>query len=746
MLMNKYKDLLGALGSMLLCFLVSYPIIDIHLLNPNGHMYTYGGDALTIYYDMSYHVSHGSGTTFTGMNYPYGETIFMTDAQGALSIILSWINNNLFSISDYTVGIVNFLNSFSVLLCSFVIYYLLRLFDVKYWIALIFSALITLLSPQMFRLISHFGLAYLFVIPLCFVWIITKYRNTDFKYYDILLFFFILFLTLNNPYLGFITASTIFISGVYIYIANKFVKRKLYIAFIGLLPLVLAYGYLKIIDKINDRIKIQWGYFDLKSSPEGIIAPKGSLLDGVLKMFGKPSYEVDFEGLANFGIVTTVVLLTIIISLFLKKSNRLSFSAPKEFRPIIFSAFIFFIYSSGYLFLPFDNDFVEDKLGFLLMFKAVGRLIWPFYFAMTILAVLYLNHLSINLNKSVSIPIILLAAFIWNFEINSYVKPFFKDWNSHNFFSRSETDLLSKTLNENHIHADSFQAILSLPKIMTWTDNFCSEVNWSAQFNSMNISRTTGLPMINAMLSRMSIGQTAEKIELLANPLIAKAFVDKLPNKKDVLIVLGRDYPQLSSGEQFLVDISDTLYQQPNGFTLLKLPIDKINNNKYQSDARKKLKDNLHQNVAHIYNGFENKSSPYSYFGKGAKLFHKGDYVILNDTFRNPISDKYTFSIWTRYDHLKYGIGWFTCEIKNNDGQELFKVTPDTRKSNEVHGQWIRTELTFPVETNSSIRISFNTNRDIYIDELLIKPDTADIIIYNSRNKDVLYNGFKFGP
>ena len=38
--------------------------------------------------------------------------------------------------------------------------------------------------------------------------------------------------------------------------------------------------------------------------------------------------------------------------------------------------------------------------------------------------------------------------------------------------------------------------------------------------------------MINAMLSRISTGQAADRIEPLGNPLIYKSFIEKLPNKR----------------------------------------------------------------------------------------------------------------------------------------------------------------------------------------------------------------------
>jgi hypothetical protein len=110
---------------------------------------------------------------------------------------------------------------------------------------------------------------------------------------------------------------------------------------------------------------------------------------------------------------------------------------------------------------------------------------------------------------------------------------------------------------------------------------------------------------------------------------------------------------------------------------------------------------------------------------------------------KNPLSDKYTFSVWTKIDHQKYGLGWFKCEVKRQNGEVIYKEVPDTRRSNDIHGDWIRTEMTFPVDANCTVDISYFTTRDMIIDELLIRPDTADIIIQGFDRNGMLFNGFK---
>ena len=733
---------LGGLYTVLICIIFSFSFIGKSLISPNHHMYTFGGDGLTIYYDMIYHICHGTGQHFSGMNYPDGELIFMTDAQAILSIALSWINDHLFTVCDHTVGIVNFLIALSVIICSLTLYFLFTLLNVRTWIAVVFSALITLLSPQIYRIIGHFGLAYLFLIPLCFVWIIQKQRDQKFRYYDVFLGVLILLLILNNPYLGFISAATIIFSGFYLWMSSQFKSYNIYLILIGFIPLLFAFSYLKLFDKISDRIQIQWGYFYLQSSPQGILAPKGSLMDAILKWFGKPSYELDFESIANIGLVSAVTLILIIVGLFIKKKSVFHFSVPQEFRPIVFASMVLFIYSSGVLFLPFGQDYSEDKLGFLLMFKAVGRLVWPLYYAISILTVLYLNGIFNKSNQVVGYCIVIAAALVWKWEVNTYTIHGFRDTKHDNFFSAVKADNVKQVLSDNHINPDDFQAILGLPKLETWNDIFISEVNWSTQYNSMNISRTTGLPMINAMLSRISTGQAAERIELLGNPLIYKSFIEKLPNKKDILILLAGDPPPLSPGEKFLIEVSDTLYYKEHDYSLHRLKVDSINNNTYLRSAQALLCNAENGLDGCIYLGFNDLKTDYSYFGNGSMKYGKGRHTILETKIENPLTDKYVFSIWTRFDHMKHGIGWINCVVRDSSGNVIYNETPDTRRSNDIHGSWIRTELSIPVLKNSTIKVDFETNRDLYVDELLIRPIIKDVL--NCDGDDtIMLNGFK---
>ena len=227
------------------------------------------------------------------------------------------------------------------------------------------------------------------------------------------------------------------------------------------------------------------------------------------------------------------------------------------------------------------------------------------------------------------------------------------------------------------------------------------------------------------MLSRISTGQALESIELLANPLVEKSLQDKFPNKKDLLLLVGGDNPNLSAGEKYLISASDTLLNSPS-YTLMRLPLNKINDFVNQREIFLNANTNQEKTdtSTFIYQNFESDgSTDFAYYGKSSKKINKGSQQILKYKFENPIDSHYICSVWTRVDHQKYGIGWFKCLIKNEKDEIVFEQGPDTRKSKDVHDEWIRTEVKFPVQKGYTVEINFDVNRIVYIDELLIRPE-----------------------
>ena len=194
---------LGLLFVVILAIVLGWPMFGTYFFHPNQHMYAFGGDALTLYYNVAYHACYGSGTHLSSMAYPDGELIFLTDAQGSLGLLLTWLRKLGIPVCDYSVGIVNALGVWGYVLAAVFLYYLFLSIPMPIWRAALFGALVAAMAPHLHRLVGHHGLAHTFLLPLTLLWLVRKFNLKNWEWRDLLFFAVLVFFTFNNPYTGF---------------------------------------------------------------------------------------------------------------------------------------------------------------------------------------------------------------------------------------------------------------------------------------------------------------------------------------------------------------------------------------------------------------------------------------------------------------------------------------------------------------------------------------------------------------
>ena len=299
------------------------------LFHPNQYLMAQGGDAYVIYYNMVYHVCQNSDyILFQGMNYPFGESIIMTDAQAALSLTLKFVDEYFFSICEFVPGVVHLFILFLLPLTAVFLYFIFKELNISITYSIVFSLLITFLAPQLQRITGHFGLAYPFVIPMVIYWFLIKYKSVNFQWKDLIFGSVLYFFFINNPYVGFAAGGLFVISAGLVFILERN-KKGFTLILTGLIPLILGYLTIKLSDPYDDRIITQWGFFYYFASIAGMFFPNGSLLDTIFHLtdvFG----EVRFEGKINVGLVSTITIIfvgfTYLTFKIFKSSEMLSIS------------------------------------------------------------------------------------------------------------------------------------------------------------------------------------------------------------------------------------------------------------------------------------------------------------------------------------------------------------------------------------------------------------------------------------
>jgi len=714
-------------------------------------MYSFGGDALMLYYNTAYHTRYDDGSMLRSMNYPDGEYIYLTDAQGAVSNVLQWINQHLTDISGLTVGFVNGLNLYLLFVAVVLIYFVLRALKVHWFTAVLLAPMILLLAPQIRRMGGHFGLAYPFLIPMAMLWFLRKYRVGKLEKRDALMLAVSVFFTFNNPYTGFNVNFFLILAGLLLFAAEGFKwknwKRPAIISGMGLLALGLVFVNFKLFDTVHDRLNPQWGFFFYHANFEGLFHPPHSLLHDWMTRNKIMVPEIEFEAMLNVGLIATLCLavmaLMTLASPFLGKKKPDLHRITSEHRILLGASLLLFLMAANTSLIKVSPDWLENNMGWMLMFKASGRLGWTFYFALTLTAAVFLDRLfRVTSPWYMASLFILLTTAIWNAEINQYIRPHFKEVFNENYYDQKHEQEIKDILLENKIDASQYQALLSIPKMMAWSDKILSTLNYRTQMYSTRISLATGLPMVNSMLSRIGLGHTLERVQMLSNPLVERTLLQKFPNQKDLLLVVGSDaIPELKGGEKFMVDISERVAETKD-FSLYRLRLSDLVNNPSILAAKTAFRTGTNT-APSLHLSYDETPSSHTFYGKGSHQTKAQEDDITSFVSPFERDTQMVFSGWTYVDPGQWSAGFWLLSIRDQSGAELENIKVETRKSNDVQDSWLRSEARFNLPRGAQVQIKSFGNKAMLVDEVMLWPAGVSPIVNDPNAPTFLYENFK---
>lgn len=747
----KGQQWLGVLATVLVLFLLAKPIFKDYFTRPNSMMYSFGGDALMLYYNTAYHTRYDEGSTLRSMNYPDGEYIYLTDAQGSLSNVLQWISRNVTDISGLTVGFVNGVNLYLLFAAVIFMFFLLRALKAHLFTAILFAPMIVLLAPQIRRMGGHFGLAYPFLIPLAMLWFLRKYRVGRLEKRDALMLGVSVFFTFNNPYTGFNINFFLVLAGLLLFAAEGFKlknwKRPAIISGMGFLALGIVFLNFKLFDPVGDRLNPQWGFFDYHATFEGLFHPPNSILYDWLKRNKIMMPEIEFEAMLNVGIVTVLALATMLLmtlaSPFFKKNKPVLQRIAPEHRILLGASFLLFVLAANTSLIKVPQAWLEEHMGWMLMFKASGRLGWAFYFALTITAVIFVDKLfRVTSPWFMAALFSLMVAGIWNAEINQYIRPVFNDKFNGNCFNREGDAEMLDILRQNKVEVSDYQAMLSLPKMMAWSDKVLSHINFRTQIYSTRMSLATGLPMVNSMLSRIGLNHTLERVQMLSNPLVERTLLQKFPNQKDILILVGSDaLPELKDGERFLVDISQQVAQTKD-FSLYRLRLADLHNTNAMQRAKAALQAG-NAPVPSLHLGFDEASSEQAFYGQGSHRTKSKEEFICDFNAPFERDTQMVFSAWTYLNAGLYGPGFWLLSVRDSSGAEVENIKLETRRSNDVQDSWLRSSAQFRLPKGGQVKISSYGYKPMLVDEIMLWPAGVSPIVNDPNAPNFLFENFK---
>lgn len=728
--MKKYWGIYIAIY--LSCIFIEWLLLGNLLTSPNDRAFSFGGDGFFIYYNMLQFICNGDGgLMLEGMNYPWFEYIFLTDAQAMISIVLNKLELIGLPICENAIGIIHLIIFLTIPLAAILTFKIFKKLDFSNLLAFIFSILITFLAPQMVRVTSHFGLAYLFLFPACIHWFLSYVEDYKFGIHEFLILVMITFFGLNNPYLGFMMCGFLGLATACI-IYNNLKKKNSSVGWssllISIIPLLLMFVIVKLGDPFDDRLKLQWGFFHYRTDIQALLLGEGSLLRKLLGGWIDIK-NLSFESRCNIGLSAAVILL---IGLFLKWSKRKNWIYPlplaRGWYPLVISALCLYFYANAFYLQGAAEDFVEDKLGFLTMFKASGRFAWPLYYILTILAATIFSQvfrMLIKDKKYLAYCLLCIFVAIWTWEIHTFLATKYAKNNHGNTFSKEELSKLQAKLDAAGFERDKYQAMYTLPIMQGWNDIFYVPLDWQVHFHGLRYSFLTDLPIINAMVSRVSIGQSMKSMQLSSHYRIARELTEELGSQKDILMIYSKDHKILTEGENYLLDNSDILVDTKS-YALYTLPFHVAEG--MQTALPKETIDSL----ANVYidpnwnhfEHFEDKSSE-GIIGK-ASILKKGENYFDPIRIDEKTNGKYEFSIWIKINHERHGLPFWFMDILEKKGTVLESIHISSRDTRDFYKGWGRVKKEFEMSFEAyEIRLRGVTNQDVLIDEWVIKRKDA---------------------
>jgi hypothetical protein len=512
-------------------------------------MFSTSGDGMKSYFTYAWHIKYDTtAIAFQGMNYPYGEHFMYTDCHPIFTLAFRALKPIFPGIVDYSVGFLNFFMIFSFVLTALFLWLVFKVLKVDPFLSVLGSIGIMMLAPQVFRLTGHLALSYSFFIPLTLYLTLKFFGDQKKRRWLWLQMVNILFWFFIHAYLGMMAAGFLLGFWVIHFIKNFKTLKSEIAAWLPLilwviLPVMFFVLFVNLTDSHSGRTSNPSGFFLNNAEPDDIIIPHMPPLrpywDKMTKIYQ------NWEGWSYFGLTSFIVVIFIFISTLITfiKKRRFEFSQKllpdHHFKIAIWASLVLLIFSFGMPFKLYPP--MLDWIPQIKQFRATGRFAWFFYFTSTIMAVVVLNNLVRNISnvkyRKAAYVLVVGMVLFYSYEGLPYHQ-FHSSrlTGSSNLFSPANYDEHIKAISS-RIDPSNYQAVLPLPFYYNGSENFTIRAESKTLTNVLLFSYYTGLPVIGSQLTRTSIEESKNIVQLISPGFYPKDLRFALPSDAPILIL-----------------------------------------------------------------------------------------------------------------------------------------------------------------------------------------------------------------
>ncbi len=702
-----------------------------YIFNANEYLYGNYADSLKNYHTFAWHINYDSSYThFSGMNYPFGEHIVFTDNQPLVSNTLRFINRNVLDISNGVIGINNILLFVGLLICIVYLYKIFFALTHNVRVSVAAGVVLGMLSPQIERFNGHFALAYCFVIPLFIWWMYTFFNTPNWRTSRAMAIILLLLLFVHLYYL--IIIGALLLAMWLMFLIRESPRINIFTAiphiFIQVVaPLAVYFIWLKLTDTITDRPTKPYGIIEYAAHWEGLLLPLGFEYFKPLKAFFSIR-KVSLETISYAGLPSLLFILWAIVTgvrrLFKKKTQKEAthYRLDKPYNQrfmvcLIWAVGIVFVFAAFFpLLLSIPS--VSKYLGLLKQFRSMGRLLWVVYYGLTIFIVWYIYQKTKNK--------IQLGWVVWAVLAVFAIEGGIYNWQQTKLIGANYYKKLSWIPQE--IQPKNYQAIIPLPFFHEGSESVgATPANDRIVEQSFLLSLQTGIPLQAVKMSRTSLSQTLQQLEMGFEYTAIPQVLYK-GNKKPYLLLHyindSTTLPELKKMHPIAQTDSFKLYSfSPKLLEVLLI----------KRAAKIETQAQMQSNSLYFFNNYDSFPAMHVFSGKGAMVLQANTTTTLSDTSCVFCADSLTISFWM-YAKME-GIPQLKLLITNNDDAPTRVHIPHHIKA--VNKDWILVEYNYP-STSKKIKIQLlkedaAPKQLIYLDNFLVRATQHDALQIDSE-------------
>jgi hypothetical protein len=695
---------------------------------PACYLFEDGGDGLKNYFTLDYYVQHDSGWNFSGMNYPYGENIIYTDSQPILALTLQWIDRHVIDMDKHVVGTLNMLLLISIYLAFLITYLLLRRWTIGKWWALGAATCITFMSPQLWRLHGHYGLGYVFYIPLMLLLLDLVIRSEKKRWlWATALGGLTIVTSLTHMYFLLFSSVVIFSITAFWWLyhrKDKAAVKKLMPLLIGalILPGLFLVGLRKWTDPVQDRPTEPYGIdnhtITFETTFFSFIPPFDNAWTKVLNI-EKPITERS----AYVGLIG-LLLLPAALWFLLRRNDEQPLNT--HLKIFLWAAIVSWCMASGLIY-QHGFRFLWEAAPVLKQFRGLGRFGIPFYYLYLLVCsyILWQAYLKIKESDLGRIGGYMLGSvlLIWGFESWANIKAVSKpELATNHTFTTAKDDYMPLLASAGYA-PDDFQAILQLPLVVIGNENMgVIRGHWTLR-EGIHAASETGLPLIDYAMSRTSIRQGLDLVELISTPYAPK---QRAINFSDKPILLLCEEEFVIPAEQQWIDQAKKIGSYKS-ITLYALPAEV-----FKQTTPPPLPDER-TNIASKgwFDGFDQNQCDTIMSGTGALPITQPFTKIWSYTDTASTARQWNASFWSHVDDRKGATPEPRLLEKNDDGETTLyiKLMRENINWSEAFGEWIQVSIPLTTLGRGYTYELYIDNAGPVIDNLLIHP-SGDTCIY----------------